>query len=163
MFPVFELLGENMEDQGFTKLMQLAELHGYENSIGCGSRTKWFNEVTDGLFDRANNGIFSDYKSNKPQQLRRKFTSSLGLVVRKFFTPGVHCDNITGLDNDSNLPSCYPYVKRYLDTEELAKTTNKRKENERIEKHRIENIIFAPLASLRSANCKQVCDRTELS
>ena len=38
--------------------MDFADKNGYENTLLGGNRTKWFNKVKDGLFERSLSGIF---------------------------------------------------------------------------------------------------------
>ena len=86
--------------------------------------------------------------------------TSLALVKQKFFSKGMHSNEVTGLYDDSKFPPYYKYVKRYYYAEEVIKSLSGKKEAERNKKRRIENIAVSQIGVLGNARRNQVRDRT---
>ena len=158
-----KLIDTNGDDMELTALLQYADNLGFENTIVRGVRTKWFKEVHNDLFSREKNGIFCDYKKTTPRALLKKFSEAMKQVTDKHFTAGQHSNDITGEDDEGNVYSYLPLVKKFLETMETNPSAARRTETTRNERRRVEYMQTTPQASLGNVDRTQVRSRTELS
>lgn len=141
----------------------MADHERYENTVFYGNKGKWFNRVAPILFDKRTKGMFLDYKPINGTTLLKKFNNAVMYIKHRYFTPGVHSNDPTGLFDDGVPPKYMTLMTKYFEMMKPIEEVSTKSKLARNQKKAIENYLLQPIGQLGDTNTTQQHQQNELT